>query len=97
MRVVQLRRGRIIKFTAIGLFALVVLIVLANQFGPSNFGSEPFASALSGQKQIKPGQSYPDDLPAFRGKGNVGNFEPSIAEKVTKHYLYYNHFDQIIL
>jgi hypothetical protein len=86
MRVVQLRRGRIIKFTAIGLFALVILLVLANQFGPSNFGrigSEPFASALVGQNQRNSGQSYPNELPVFRGKGNIGNYEPSVAEKVT--------------
>jgi hypothetical protein len=86
MRVVQLRRGRIVKFAAIGLFALALLLVLANQFGPSNFGrsaSDPLASALIDEKDGNVEKSFPDDLPVFRGVGNIGNFEPSVSEKVS--------------
>jgi len=38
MRVVQLRRGRIVKFASIGFGALILLLVLANHFGGSTIG-----------------------------------------------------------
>jgi len=85
MRVVQLRRGRIVKIAAISVFSLGVFILLAKHFGPANFGqisSEPIASGLVGHKERKSGQSYPDELPVFRADKSVGNFEPSVSEKV---------------
>ena len=87
MRVVQLRRGRIVKFAAIGVFTLALLLLLINQFAPANFGrigTDPLASALVGAKDGNLQQSYPDDLPVFRGKGSYGNYEPSNSEKVTQ-------------
>ena len=86
MRVVQLRRGRIVKFATIGLFALALLLVLANQFGPSSYSrsvSDPLASALVNEKDGNLEKSFPDDLPVFRGVGTVGNFEPSVSDKVS--------------
>ena len=85
MRVVQLRKGRLVKIAAISIFSLGVLILLARQFGPANLdriGVEPFAAGLVGSRERKSGQSYPDELPVFRPDGSVGNFEPSVAEKV---------------
>jgi hypothetical protein len=86
MRVVQLRKGRLIKISAVAIFSLGILVLLARQFGPANLdriGVEPFASGLVGPRERKSGQSYPDELPVFRADGSVGNFEPSVAEKVT--------------
>jgi hypothetical protein len=85
MRVVQLRRGRIVKITAISVFSLGVLFLLVKQFGPANLdriNTESFASGLVGPKERKSGQSYPDDLPVFRDDKSVGNYEPSVSEKV---------------
>ena len=87
MRVVQLRRGRIVKFAAIGVFTLALLLLLINQFAPANFGrigTDPLASAVVGAKDGNLQLSYPDDLPVFRGKGSFGNYEPSNSEKVTQ-------------
>ena len=87
MRVVQLRRGRIVKVAAIGVFTLALLLLLINQFAPANFGrigTDPLASALVGAKDGNLQLSYPDDLPVFRGKGSFGNYEPSNSEKVTQ-------------
>lgn len=38
MRVVQLRRGRIVKFASMGLGALILLLILVSHFGGSTLG-----------------------------------------------------------
>ena len=92
MRVVQLRKGRLVKIAAISIFSLGVLILLARQFGPAHFdqiGGEAFAAGLVGPRERKSGQSYPDELPVFRPDGSSGNFEPSVAEKVRQRCISY--------
>ena len=96
MRVVQLKRGRIVKFATIGLFVVGLLVLLAQQWGfelrsesvqggvaarlQQHLGEDDHAGAAARQKQA----SYPEDLPKFLGTGSQGNFEPPQEEKVTK-------------
>ena len=93
MRVVQLKRGRIIKFATIGLCVIALLVLLAQKSGYKLRVEEfkgaaeriqfHFNSIKDHQKIIKD-KSYPDELPKFLETGNSGNFEPTPDEKVTK-------------
>lgn len=92
MRVVQLKRGRIVKFASIGLCILGLLVLVAQKSG-YKLRSEIYPSVaerlqqhLGGDQQIQrsKGKSYPDDLPKFLGSGNAGNFEPVPDQKVAK-------------
>ena len=87
MRVVQLKRGRIVKFAALGLALLGLLVLVAQKSGyklrsqleaGSEDGLRPQGlqgGPGAGQGHVKD-QSYPQDLPKFRGLGIAGNFEP---------------------
>lgn len=91
MRVVQLKRGRIVKFATIGLVAVGLFVLLAHQSGfklrsesNSNGGgvAERLQQHLSGVNNHVKGQSYPEDLPVFLGNNAYGNFEPKPGVKV---------------
>ena len=91
MRVVQLKRGRIVKFASIGLCVVGLLVLVAHKSG-YKLRSESVSMAeklqslnMAGNEVLKKGQSYPDDLPSFLGNGKSGNFEPSVDIKVTKN------------
>ena len=101
MRVVQLKRGRIVKFAAIGLIVLALLVIIAQRSGyrlRSSTGDE-FSAAERIQNHLNGGghhggdrvgnlvkdRSYPDQLPKFLGSGTSGNFEPSSSVKVTRN------------
>ena len=99
MRVVQLKRGRIIKFAGIGLFVLALLVLVAQRTGYKLRSTDDFANAAQRIQQhfnnigVHDGkhsasgskdQSYPDDLPKFLGTGKSGNFEPGTDVKVAK-------------
>ena len=79
MRVVQLRRGRVIKFSLLALLCLVGLLV-----GYKNYSGQDWSEELNRLNNIKAealdsgGQhkSYPGDKPKFLGSGNPGNYEP---------------------
>ena len=97
MRVVQLKRGKIVKFATIGLFIVGLLLFMAHKSGyklrsESDYGGVAAKLQLI-QDQIggendgsshQKGQSYPEDLPNFLGSGKAGNFEPPADVKVTK-------------
>lgn len=90
MRVVQLRRGRILKFAGVGLTILVLLALVAHQSGfHKSLGGEfkdaenkPLVGSPEGGKRLKE-RSYPQDVPRFLGSGHTGNFEPASSVKVT--------------
>jgi hypothetical protein len=99
MRVVQLRRGRIIKFGSIGLGLVGLLVLIAHQSGfklrsesdsigvvarLGSFGGEA-AAVGDGSVVRQPGRSYPEDVAKFLGQGTSGNFEPPENKKVTKN------------
>ena len=97
MRVVQLKRGRIIKFAGIGLFVLALLVLLAQRSGFKLRSTDDFANAAQRIQQHfnnvhqdgknsagSKDQSYPEDLPKFLGTGKSGNFEPEADVKVAK-------------
>ena len=79
MRVVQLRRGRVIKFSLLAVICLLGLLV-----GYKKYTGQDWSEELDRLQQIKaealgsPGRhnSYPGDKPKFLGSGNPGNFEP---------------------
>ena len=96
MRVVQLKRGRIVKFATAGLVGLALLVIAAQKYG-FKLRSESGHGGLEGglaarlqdfQKQQilnhHQGRSYPDDVPKFLGTGTSGNFEPPSNQKVTR-------------
>ena len=96
MRVVQLKRGRIIKFAGIGLFVLALLVLVAQRTGYKLRSTDDFANAAQRIQQhfnnvqggkhsaSRKDQSYPDDIPKFLGTGKSGNFEPGADVKVAK-------------
>ena len=95
MRVVQLKRGRIVKFATAGLIALALLLILYQKSGfklrsesSSNAGLAARLQDLQNQQQQvlhhHQGRSYPDDLPRFLGTSTSGNFEPPNNQKVTR-------------
>ena len=79
MRVVQLRRGRVIKFSLLAVLCLIGLLV-----GYKKYSGQDWSEELNRLNRIKaealgsPGrhQSFPGDKPKFLGSGNPGNFEP---------------------
>merc|ERR1712008_90840 len=90
MRVVQLKRGRIVKFASIGLCIVGLLILVAHKSG-YKLRSESVSLAdtlkslnLAGNEVLQKGQSYPEDLPSFLGNKKAGNYEPAADIKVTK-------------
>ena len=92
MRVVQLKRGRIVKFASIGLCIVGLLVLVAHKSGyklksesVSMAGKLQSLNLAGGNEVLQKGQSYPDDLPSFLGSGKSGNFEPSGDIKVTKN------------
>ena len=98
MRVVQLKRGRIVKFATIGLFIVGLLLFIAHKSGyklrsESDYGGVAAKLQLiqdqiggeNGGSSHQKGQSYPEDLPNFLGsEKKAGNFEPPADVKVTK-------------
>ncbi len=108
MRVVQLKRGRILKFASIALVLLGLFAFIAHKNGhleglrlrsepvrkPQRH-SDPRGHNVVGDDQVRVGgddasgsghvfgQSYPDELPKFLGRGTPGNFEPPTSVKVT--------------
>ena len=98
MRVVQLKRGRIVKFASIALAAVGLLLLIAHNYGfklrSERAESGGVAARLQqfqngankvNQNQRNKGQSYPDEVPKFLGSGTSGNFEPSDSVKVTRN------------
>jgi len=97
MRVVQLKRGKIVKFATIGLFIVGFLLFIAHKSGyklrsESDYGGvaaklqliqDQIGGGNDGSSHQK-GQSYPEDLPNFLENKKTGNFEPSADVKVTK-------------
>ena len=79
MRVVQLRRGRVIKFSLLAVLCLLGLLV-----GFKKYSGQDWSEELNRLNNIKAEalgsagkhQSYPGDKPKFLGSGNPGNFEP---------------------
>ena len=79
MRVVQLRRGRVIKFSLLAVLCLIGLLV-----GYKKYLGQDWSEELNRLNNIKAEalgsagkhQSYPGDKPKFLGSGNPGNFEP---------------------
>ena len=53
MRVVQLKRGRIIKFAGIGLVVLALLVLLAQRSGYKLRSTDDFANAAQRIQQIR--------------------------------------------
>ena len=96
MRVVQLKRGRIVKFATAGLIALALLVLLAQKSGfklrsessgGNNAGLAARLQDLQHQQQVlhhHQGRSYPEDVPRFLGTSTSGNFEPPLNQKVSK-------------
>ena len=97
MRVVQLKRGRIVKFASIGLCIVGLLVFIAHKSGyklrsESDYGGvaaklQNIQDLTGNGAKVSHGkdQSYPDELANFLGAGNPGNFEPSEDVKVTKN------------
>ena len=94
MRVVQLKRGRIVKFATAGLVGLALLVIVAQRSGfklrsESGHNGGSLAARLQDLQNQQvlhhhQGRSYPDDVPKFLGTGTAGNFEPPSNQKVTR-------------
>jgi len=85
MRVVQLRRSRVVKFVVVGLLCLSTLSIIFMKYGGAkSTNSIPGSSGLqsNGKASVldsrSPHLSHPNEIPKFTGKGNPGNFEPSV-------------------
>ena len=84
MRVVQLRRGRVLKLLVLAAVSVLCLVLVYRQYrGPdwsndllvlSQMNKAGLIREESGAKQSH--GSHPEDKPVFLGQGNKGNFEP---------------------
>ncbi len=97
MRVLQWRRGRMLKVGLFGTVVLLVLIVLIRSLdGPNNRkdGRDNLSSDLAAAvvrshdnsgndaPRYLPHNSYPDEIPVFVGLSHLGNFEPKAPESL---------------
>ena len=80
MRVVQLRRGRVIKFSLLALLVLLGLVVLYKHYTDQEWSQDLLqlqklraAETLGEPSHHK---SHPGDRPTFLGSDGKGNFEP---------------------
>merc|ERR1712110_1026350 len=84
MRVVQLRRGRVLKLLLLAAVSVLCLVLVYRQYrGPdwrndllvlSQINKAGLIGEESGAQQSH--GSHPGDKPVFLGQGNKGNFEP---------------------
>ena len=85
MRVVQLRRGRVLKLLLLAAVSVLGLVLVYRQYrGPewSNdllaLGQINRAGLIRGDAGVHQSHgSHPGDKPVFLGQGNKGNFEPA--------------------
>lgn len=83
MRVVQLRRGRVIKLSLLALVSVAGVFLLYKHYNGDDLKNELLnhinKAGLTGQRDGDGhARSYPDDLPVFLGSGSKGNFEPEV-------------------
>ena len=80
MRVVQLRRGRLIKFSLLAVLSLLGLLVLYKKYTGQDWTEElqQLQNLNVGESLGQPShhKSHPGDRPKFLGSGSKGNFEP---------------------
>ena len=80
MRVVQLRRGRLIKFSLLAVLSLLGLLVLYKKYTGQDWSEElqQLQNLNVGESLGQPShhKSHPGDRPKFLGSGSKGNFEP---------------------
>ena len=87
MRVVQLRRGRVVKLGLVAVVSVAALVLVYKHYHGQDWKHQLFNqinnAALVNSKSGDGGggvghQSFPQDKPVFLGKGTAGNYEPSV-------------------
>lgn len=76
MRVLQWRRGRLVKVTLAGAVTLLTFVLIIKNMDSASHGANKFHKEAEkeiirgqpAQKLRQPHHSYPDDLPVFLGK-----------------------------
>jgi len=88
MRVVQLRRGRVVKLVLLAAVSLLCLVLVYRQYhgqdwtgdilgvGDSQRLVDNSLDSGSDHINVRSHQSHPGDKPKFLGKGSKGNYEP---------------------
>ena len=85
MRVVQLRRGRVLKLVGVAGVAVVGLVLMYRQYSGHPWSPDTGGGADTGLGDggdlgdLQPArhQSHPGVKPVFLGKGSKGNYEPA--------------------
>ena len=85
MRVVQLRRGRVIKLSLLALVSVAGVFLLYKHYNGDDLKKELLShinkAGLAGHRNVggdDHARSFPDDVPVFLGSSSKGNFEPEV-------------------